>query len=63
MEIASETVPGIRYTLERIGDRWQCDCPGYTRWKHCKHARQMQQLERLARSRSGSTYRIERGAA
>jgi hypothetical protein len=29
--------PKAVYHLQRINERWECDCPGALRHHHCKH--------------------------
>ncbi|SVE19525.1 uncharacterized protein METZ01_LOCUS472379 [marine metagenome] len=35
----SGSVPGLMYTVKKIGDNLTCNCPGYVYRRKCKHVK------------------------
>ena len=36
--VASESQANTIYVVKQVAGQFSCDCPGFYRWSHCKHA-------------------------
>jgi len=37
--VASESQANTIYVVKQVAGQFSCDCPGFYRWSHCKHAK------------------------